>query len=120
EIIKVELPGSGSGTRQQGPFAVGAEPRESSGLFAYLNTNKQSVTLDLASPAGRQALRSLIQVADALVDDHPKGYLESLGIDPAECSAEYPELIVCCVTPFGYDAPAAMQKTYSLNVFHSS
>jgi crotonobetainyl-CoA:carnitine CoA-transferase CaiB-like acyl-CoA transferase len=120
QIIKVEPPGMGSETRGRGPCAAAGKAHESSGLFAYLNTNKRSVTVDLASPGGRETLHSLIQTVDAILDDHPKGYLESIGIDPAECSSRHPELIVCSVTPFGYDAPAALQKAYSLNVFHSS
>jgi crotonobetainyl-CoA:carnitine CoA-transferase CaiB-like acyl-CoA transferase len=120
EILKVELPGTGSDTRCRGPFAAAADTREGSGLFAYLNTNKRSVCLDITTPRGQEALHTLIEGADAIVDDHPSGYLESLGIGPADIRARYPRLIVCAITPFGYDAPATMQKAYSLNVFHSS
>jgi crotonobetainyl-CoA:carnitine CoA-transferase CaiB-like acyl-CoA transferase len=120
DILKVELPGAGSDTRRMGPFAAAADKREGSGLFGYLNTNKRSICLDIATPAGQDALHTLIEGADAIVDDHPSGYLESLGIVPADISARYPRLIVCAITPFGYDAPATMQKAYSLNVFHSS
>ena len=38
EVIKVEMPGSGSPTRAMTPGSV----------FAYLNTNKRSVVLDVA------------------------------------------------------------------------
>src|ERR1700724_2634539 len=48
EILKVELPGAGSDTRRAGPFATAADGCESSGLFAYLNTNKRSVCLDIS------------------------------------------------------------------------
>jgi crotonobetainyl-CoA:carnitine CoA-transferase CaiB-like acyl-CoA transferase len=120
EILKVEMPGTGSDTRGRGPFAKGAATREGSGLFAYLNTNKRSVCIDLSTSQGQVALHKLIESADAIVDDHPSGYLERLRIDSATLGAKYPRLIVCAITPFGYDAPATMQKAYSLNVFHSS
>ena len=84
-LIKVEAPATGASTRAMGPFAAGAESGESSGLFAYLNTNKQSVVLDPAGLGGREALRSLIGTVDVIIDDHPKGWLEALGIDPAIC-----------------------------------
>ncbi len=48
-VIKVEAP-AGANTRAMGPFATGGEPAERSGLFAYLNTNKQSVVLDPLEP----------------------------------------------------------------------
>jgi crotonobetainyl-CoA:carnitine CoA-transferase CaiB-like acyl-CoA transferase len=120
EIIKIETPGLGSSTRRTGPFAAAGEASERSGLFAYLNTNKRSVALDVTSPQGQQTLRDLLPTVDAILDDHPRGYLESLGIDPGNLSTRYPELIVCSVTPFGYDASSTPPRAYSLNVFHTT
>jgi crotonobetainyl-CoA:carnitine CoA-transferase CaiB-like acyl-CoA transferase len=119
-LIKVEAPATGASTRAMGPFAAGAESGESSGLFAYLNTNKQSVALDPESPRSQEALRSLIGTVDIVIDDHPKGRLESIGIDPTTCPSEHPSLIVCSITPFGYEAPASLQIARSINVLHSS
>jgi crotonobetainyl-CoA:carnitine CoA-transferase CaiB-like acyl-CoA transferase len=124
-VIKVEPPTVGANTRAMEPLAAGGESSERSGLFAYLNTNKQSVVLDPASPGGREALRSLIRTVDVIIDDHPKGWLEGLGIDPvgidpATGSSQHPALIVCSITPFGYQAPAALQSARSINVLHSS
>ena len=120
DVVKIEAPGRGSRTRDSGPFAAAGSTPERSGLFAYLNTNKRSVCLDLIAAVGLQALHRLLESADALVDDHPRGWLESLGLGPEELRERYPRLIVCCVTPFGYDAPATTQEAYCLNVFHSS
>ena len=120
EILKVELPDNGSATRRSGPFAPAGDTRKGSGLFAYLNTNKRSVCLDITTTPGQDALHTLIAGVDVVLDDHPKGYLEGLGIDPACVGERYPRLIVCAITPFGYDAPATMRKAYGLNVFHSS
>jgi len=120
EVLKIEPPGTGSDTRRIGPFTVTGAAPEHSGLFGYLNTNKRSVCVDLAVPEGKHALHRLLERVDAVVDDHPSGWLESLGIGPGELDSRYPRLIVCSITPFGYDAPAAMHKAYGLNVFHSS
>src|SRR5271154_1317122 len=116
-IIKVEAPGAGAKTRAMGPFAAGGRSGESSGLFAYLNTNKQSVVLDPASPGGQETLRSLIRTVDVIIDDHPKGWLEGLGVhggggDPATAHSQQPALIDCSITPFGYEAPAALQVAH--------
>jgi crotonobetainyl-CoA:carnitine CoA-transferase CaiB-like acyl-CoA transferase len=123
EIIKIEQPGQGSDSRRKGPFASGVSAEninEASGLFAYLNTNKRSVTLDLSTPQGKQTFLRLLSTVDVIIDDHPKGYLQSLGLDPANYTSSYPQLVVCAITPFGYEAPANLQKAYSLNVFQSS
>lgn len=120
EVLKIELPAGGSDTRRAGPFAVAADGHQASGLFAYLNTNKRSVCLDITSPQGKESLHALVKTVDAVIDDHPRGFLESLGLSPTDIEATYPGLIVCVTTPFGYEAPATLQKAYSLNVFHSS
>lgn len=118
EVIKLEPAGVGSDTRRRPPLAAAGEPVERSGLFAYLNTNKRSVCLE--EGYGYGALQSLIATVDAIVDDHPRGYLESLGLDPAGIARSHPGLLVCAITPFGYDAPAEMQCACSLSVFHGS
>ena len=116
QVIKLEPPGTGSPTRASGPFAASCAPPENSGLFAYLNTNKRSVCLDPGTTSGRDTLRKLIPTMDVVLDDHPTGYLEGLGIDPTDCNGR----IVCSITPFGYDARQPPRKAYSLTVFHSS
>src|SRR3546814_8819566 len=64
EIIKIERPGSGSATRSLSPFAPGVDGVEASGLFAYLNTGKQSVTLDLSrSEEHTSELQSLMRTS---------------------------------------------------------
>jgi crotonobetainyl-CoA:carnitine CoA-transferase CaiB-like acyl-CoA transferase len=45
EVIKVEAPGRGSPTRAMAPLLGGR--RDGSAVFAYLNTNKLSVALDV-------------------------------------------------------------------------
>src|SRR4029077_14524052 len=58
EIVKVERIRAGSPTRSMAPIVGHDGGVERSALFAYLNTNKESVELDLASSAGLDALRT--------------------------------------------------------------
>lgn len=124
QVIKIEKPGCGSPTRRLGPFARGADDEksggENSGLFAYLNTNKQSVTLDLSSTSGREALDKLLQYVDVVIDDHADGWLQRIGLDPAHIDASRPQLVLCAITPFGQSPPAGRAHAEDLNVFHSS
>ena len=50
EVLKIEPP-EGDPSRRHGPFPDDARHPERSALFLYLNTNKQSLTLDLRQPA---------------------------------------------------------------------
>ncbi len=120
DIIKIEAPGCGSPTRRLGPFsAQGAEP-ERSGLFAYLNTNKHSVTLDLASAAGVETLRALLDRVDVVIDDHAPGWLAGVGLDPAKLEAQRPALVLCSITAYGQSPPDDRLHAEDLNIFHSS
>jgi crotonobetainyl-CoA:carnitine CoA-transferase CaiB-like acyl-CoA transferase len=120
DVIKIEAPTTGATTRHTGPFFEGGREPENSGLFAFLNTNKRSITLDLTKPEGREALLALLPTVDAILDDHPRGYLESLAIDPRETGSKWPRLSICCITPFGYDAPPKLSHAYGINVLHSA
>ncbi|MFV8818009.1 CaiB/BaiF CoA transferase family protein [Haliea sp. E17] len=120
EVIKLEKPGCGSPTRRMGPFApTGADP-ERSGLFAYLNTNKHSVELDVESESGKAALALLLDRVDVVIDDHRAGWLATVGLDPETLDAQWPALVLCSITPFGTDLPEDRVYAEELTVFHSS
>jgi crotonobetainyl-CoA:carnitine CoA-transferase CaiB-like acyl-CoA transferase len=124
ELIKIERSG-GSPTRRLGPFAqpVDDDDRDSgerSGLFAYLNTGKQSVTLDLDSEQGRQTLQLLLGRVDALIDDHASGWLARLGLDAATLEQRHPRLVACTITPFGLDPLDERRHAEDLTVLHAS
>ena len=44
QVIKIETPGTGDSSRQYGPFLNDEPHRERSGLYLYLNSNKQGIT----------------------------------------------------------------------------
>jgi crotonobetainyl-CoA:carnitine CoA-transferase CaiB-like acyl-CoA transferase len=120
QVIKIERPGSGSPTRRLEPLAAGGAEGECSGLFAYLNTNKRSVTLDLSSAAGAATLRRLLDHADVVIDDHVPGWLAGVGLDPAAVESQRPRLVLCSITAFGQDASQDLPQAEDLTVFHAS
>src|SRR4051812_15315540 len=76
-VIKVEHPDGGDDTRAWGPPFVEGE----STYFLSVNRNKESVTLDFKSPAGREVLDRLIACADILVENFRPQTLTRLGLD---------------------------------------
>ena len=120
EVIKIERPGAGSPTRHLGPFAGAGEAIERSGLFAYLNTNKRSVALDLTSAAGQDMLQRIVATVDVVIDDHAPGWLASVGLDPEQAQARWPGLVLCSITAYGQNPPDERRNAEDLTVFHSS
>lgn len=113
EVIKVEPP-EGDLARRMGPFA-GNEPHgEKSIPFLYLNTNKRSVTLDIASARGRDLLRSLICWADVLVENFEPRLRSSLGLDDETLSEANPRMVVTSISSFGSGGPYSDWKATDL------
>lgn len=110
EVIKIEPPGAGDEARRHPPFPGDLPHPEKSGLFLYLNTSKKSVTLDPAVPSGAELLRRMLRDADLLIENHPPGYLASIGLGYDALHALNPRLIVTSVTPFGQSGPYAGWK----------
>ncbi|OBF87445.1 CoA-transferase [Mycobacterium sp. 852002-51163_SCH5372311] len=103
EVIKVEAPGRGSRTRRMAPVVRRDAGPEGSALFAYLNTNKQSVVLD------SEHVHKLIDTADAVIDSRATDWAE-----------RHPSVVFCGITPFGQEAPTEFGNAKSINVFHAS
>jgi len=77
-------------------------------VFAYLNTNKRSVTLDVAQRP--DALDDLVASAHAVIGDRVW----------SNQVARHPDMVFCAITPYGHDAPPEMQNAKSINVFHAA
>ena len=101
DVIKVEPPGHGDESRRHGPFPGDVPHHEKSGLFLFLNTNKRGITLDLETPAGKEALFSLLDTADIFVENRMPSYMRKHGLDYSSLRVRFPRLVVTSVTPFG-------------------
>lgn len=100
EVIKVERPGDGDSARTMGDL-LGTR----SAWWLSLGRNKKSVTLDLKTRRGREALLRLVDTADAVVESFRPGVLERLDLDPAVLRARNPRLVVVRVSAFGQTGP---------------
>ena len=104
EVVKIERPG-GDPARWTPPF-FRDQPGADRGLtFAYLNTNKQSVTLDLKSPRGRDILLDLAEDTDILVENFSPRVMASLGMDFETLRAKNPALVMVSISNFGQTGP---------------
>jgi crotonobetainyl-CoA:carnitine CoA-transferase CaiB-like acyl-CoA transferase len=106
DVIKVEPP-AGDDSRSWLPFASAAETAEPpiSAYFLSANRGKRSVTLDLKSPEGAEALRRLCLDADVLVENYRPGLLARLGLDPADLRETNGRLVTLSITGFGSTGP---------------
>ncbi|OAI42658.1 hypothetical protein AYO38_11295 [bacterium SCGC AG-212-C10] len=67
EVLKVERPRLGDGSRRLGPFPGGVPDAEKSGLFAFLNRGKRGITLDVTRSDAQPLLDHLIAASDLVL-----------------------------------------------------
>lgn len=99
-VIRVE-PKAGARSRSLPPFD--AEGR--SLYFAYRNSNKLGLALDLDDAADRASLEDLLTRADVLIESERPGRMAELGLAPTDLSNRHPHLIVLSISDFGQTGP---------------
>ena len=105
EVIHLESTARLDGARTLGaPFT---EERwwERSPIFAALNTNKKSVTLDFRSERGMELLRRLVASVDVVVENFTPRVLEQAGLTYDELRAIREDIILVRMPGFGLDGP---------------
>jgi crotonobetainyl-CoA:carnitine CoA-transferase CaiB-like acyl-CoA transferase len=100
DVIRVERRGGGEDrwVAPVGEDGVGA-------MFLVMNRNKRAMTLDPASPDGREIVRKLVATADVVVANLPPEVLRSLALDLESLRRVKPDIILTTVTAFGAGGP---------------
>jgi crotonobetainyl-CoA:carnitine CoA-transferase CaiB-like acyl-CoA transferase len=128
DVVKIERPGGGDRIRRFGPFASqpggGPPPApgdrrqlETGAWFLYLNTSKQSLTLDLKSAPGKEVLLKLVQSADILVENFAPGVMDRLGLDYHRLRQVNPALVMTSISNYGQTGPYQDWKAEEINLY---
>ncbi|MCX8570486.1 MULTISPECIES: CoA transferase [Hyphomicrobiales] len=99
DVIKIEPP-AGDPLREW----------KEDGLSIFWKTygrNKRSVVLNLREDADREALWTLIDSADVLIENYRPGTLEQMGLGPDLLLERNPDLVVVRISGFGQTGPYA-------------
>lgn len=100
EVVKIESPDGGD------PLRKWRKLYEGTSLWWFVQSrNKQSVTVNLKHPEGKEIVRRLVAEADILVENFRPGVLEKLGLSWEELSALNPGLVMLRLSGFGQSGP---------------
>ena len=116
EVVKIERPGVGDQSREYGPFLNDQPHHERSGLFLYLNGNKQGMTLDLETPTGREILGELLARSHVFVHNLHPTEMDRQGLDYESLRGHNSGLVMASITPFGLTGPYRNYKAYDINL----
>ena len=109
EVIKLEQPGTGDEARNFGPFKNGF-----SLYFMSVNRGKQSLTLDLKAPQGKEIFLELVKQSDVLVENFRPGAMKKLGLDYETLRESHPSLIYAACSGFGQTGPYSERGAYDM------
>src|ERR1700730_143582 len=98
-VIKVEPP-DGENMRRRG--AVGGAAMLP---FAMLNSNKEFVSVNLKSEAGRDLFLMMVRKADILIENFAPGVMDRLGVGPTRLLQENPKLVYAAGSGYGWSGP---------------
>jgi crotonobetainyl-CoA:carnitine CoA-transferase CaiB-like acyl-CoA transferase len=119
-VVKIEGPQRRDGTRPAGgdtrPTGRDGSHRTAdrgcAGAFADLNRNKESLVLDLASPAGRTTFLRLAARADVVLENFSPRVMPNFGLAYATLARTNPRLLMLSLPAFGTDGPWAHSVAY--------
>ena len=108
-VIKVERPGEGDFARRYDSRVNGM-----SSHFVWVNRSKESLALDLKSPAAVEVVKRLLDGADVFVQNLAPGAAARLGLSAEVLQQRNPRLVVCDISGYGNDGPYRDRKAYDL------
>lgn len=113
-VIKVENPKGGDFARDYDDVVNG--PDGLAAHFVWANRGKESITLDLKSPAGVDVLHRLLDGADALVSNLAPGAMARMGLSAEELRERHPHVIPVEIDGYGPGGPLSHKRAYDLLV----
>ena len=102
DVIKIERAGQGDISR----WSVGEDPDGGNNpVFASLNRNKRSITLNLKTDADKAAVLRLAETADVVVNNFRPGVMERMGLGYDDLRRINRRIIYAVGTGFGLEGP---------------
>lgn len=102
DVVKVEAPGRGDGTRTMVPFPPEiTDRRPYGGYFQSVNRNKRSIVVDLKSEQGKALIRRMVPQVDVVVENFRSGVMDKLGLSYESLAEINPKLVYAAIRGFG-------------------
>jgi len=104
DVIKVEAP-----QRDVNRYAVrdpGGRLQGISPYFVVTNRNQRCLGLDLKSPGGIKAARTLVACSDVLIENYRPGVMDRLGLGYESAKALNPHIVYLSLSAYDSEGPA--------------
>ncbi len=109
-VIKIEPPDGAEERRLGGSVRY----RGSTRMSLAFNRGKESLSVDLQNPAGRDIVYKLVKSVDVVVQNFAPGIAQKIGVDYETLSKLNPTLIFLSSTAFGEVGPYSKRKGFDI------
>jgi crotonobetainyl-CoA:carnitine CoA-transferase CaiB-like acyl-CoA transferase len=106
EVIKIEKPRGGDGTRTMGVPIPALGPKQTD-YYVSLNRSKRSIVLDLGADEGCALARRMVERCDIVCENFRPGVMDRLGLGFETLRKLRPGLVYASISAFGPDGPWA-------------
>lgn len=83
--------------------------------FQFTQRGRRSVIADLKTVEGKEAVLSLVEKADIVLEGMRPGVMERLGLGPGPCSSRNPALVYGRMTGWGQTGPLSQTVGHDIN-----
>ena len=104
EVIKIEKPRRGDGSRSMGVPMPMLGPKDSD-YYVSLNRNKKGIVLDLSAPEGADLARRLAAQCDVVIENFRPQVMSRLGLAFEDLRKLREGLVYCSISAFGSSGP---------------
>ncbi len=112
EVIKIEDPIGGDGTRTNGPFTTDDDGRFYSLFWSVEGRGRKSVTVNLRSAEGQDLFRRLASESDVVCENFRPGTLERWNVDPSWLD---PRVVTARISLYGQQGPKSLHNGFDHN-----
>ena len=108
EVVKIESH-EGEPTRKIGHPVAGHTP-----YFRNTQRGKQSMTLNLKAPEGKEIFLKLAETSDVVIDSFAPGVMGRLGLDYDAVARRAPRIVYCSLSAFGQTGKWAQRVSHDM------
>jgi len=112
DVIRIESNKRPGLWRTAPPFKDNVPGLNRAGAFAYFNTSKRSITINLSHPKGIELVKKLILWADVVTENFAGGVMEKMGLGYNEIKRIKPDIIMMSSCMQGQTGPYSNHPGY--------
>ena len=113
EVIKIENEARFDTTRILPPVVEGHAGKNGSVSYNTLNTDKQSLLIDLSHPTGKELFLDLVRLSDVVLENFSPRVMPKLGLHYEALRAVRPDIILASLSGFGATGPEKDYMSYA-------